>query len=186
MPFIVVYDANALYPNVQRDLLIRIARQGLVQAKWTEEILDEMVRARQRRNPGLDPAKLVRVRELMTDAVADCLVTGYEPLIDSLKLPDPDDRHVLAAAVKASAQVIVTANLKHFPASELSAWNVEAKSPDDFVLDQITIDGRVVFSCVEQIANTRQRAPRTVPDVLAELGNVGLVRSAAALGSPSA
>ena len=53
MPFIVVYDANALYPNAQRDLLIRIAAAGLVQAKWTEQILDEMIRARQRRNPPL-------------------------------------------------------------------------------------------------------------------------------------
>jgi hypothetical protein len=71
-----------------------------------------------------------------------------------------DDRHVLAAAIKSSAQVIVTTNLKDFPEAELRPWNVEAKSPDDFVLDQITIDARIVYSCVREIANSR-RNPRT-------------------------
>lgn len=72
MPFVVVYDANALYPNVQRDLLIRISTAGLVQAKWTSQILDEMAAARQRRNPNLDPTKLVHLRDRMNAAVADC------------------------------------------------------------------------------------------------------------------
>jgi hypothetical protein len=120
----------------------------------------------------------------MNAALADCLVTGYEPLIDSLKLPDPDDRHVLAAAIKASAQVIVTTNLRHFPAPDLREWDIEAKSPDDFVLDQISIDDRIVFSCVQGIANSRRRSPQTAEDVLAELENVGLVTSVAALRSP--
>jgi hypothetical protein len=67
---------------------------------------------------------------------------------------------VFAAAIKSSAQVIVTTNLKHFPEAELRQWNVEAKSPDDFVLDQIHIDARIVYSCVREIANSR-RNPRT-------------------------
>lgn len=184
MPFIVVYDANALYPNAQRDLLLRIAGHGLVQAKWTDQILDEMLTARRRRDPDLEPAKLERLRAMMNAAIPDCLVTGYEALIEGLKLPDPDDRHVLAAAIKASAQVIVTTNRKHFPSGSLRDWSIEAKSPDDFVLDQITIDDRVVFSCVQENANSRRRAPKTVQDVLSELENVGLVASVAALRSP--
>ena len=120
----------------------------------------------------------------MNAAVADCLVQGYEPLIDGLKLPDPDDRHVLAAAIRASAQVIVTNNVKDFPAEDLQAFDIEVKSPDDFVVDQINIDDRVVFSCVAEIANARKREPVTVEDVLAELENVGLVRSVAALRTP--
>ena len=184
MPFVVVYDAAALYPNAQRDLLIRIARHGLVQAKWTEQILDEVVRARLRKNPDLEEAKLLRLRQLMNAAVADCLVTGYESLVEGLKLPDPDDRHVLAAAIKAGAQVIVTNNLRDFPAGDLSTWDIEAKSPDDFVLDQIGIDSRVVFSCVQEIANSRRRSPQTVSDIVAELENSGLVATAAALRTP--
>lgn len=184
MPFIVIYDANALYPNAQRDLLLRIAGQGLVQAKWTDQIMEEMLTARRRRNPDLEPAKLQRLRVRMNAAIPDCLVTGYEALIEGLKLPDPGDRHLLAAAIKAAAQVIVTTNTKDFPPAILSEWNIEAKSPDDFVLDQITIDDRVVFSCVQEIANSRRRAPKTVQDVLSELENVGLVASVAALRSP--
>ena len=71
----------------------------------------------------------------MNGAVRDSLVSGHEALIEGLKLPDPADRHVLASAIKAGAQVIVTGNLRHFPAAELRQWDVEAKSADDFVLD---------------------------------------------------
>jgi predicted nucleic acid-binding protein len=184
MPFIVLYDANVLYPSAQRDLLLRIAQQGLVQAKWTEQILDEMLRARHRRKPDLDPEKLAELRRRMNNTVADCVVTGYEPLIEGLKLPDPDDRHVLAAAIKAAAQVIVTTNLRDFPPADLGQWNIDAKSPDDFVLDQISIDDRIVYSCVQEIANIRRRPPQTAEDILTELENVGLVRSVAALRSP--
>jgi hypothetical protein len=120
----------------------------------------------------------------MHGAVADCLVTGHEPLILSLKLPDPKDRHVLAAAIRANAQVIVTSNLKDFPAETLGEWAIEAKSPDDFVLDQISINDRIVFSCVQEIANSRQHVPRTTSDVLTELENSGLVASVAALRTP--
>lgn len=181
MPFVVVYDANALYGNAQRDLLIRIAQSGLVQAKWTDQILDEMLGSLGKKRPDIPAEKLGTLRELMNKAVRDCLVTGYEPLIESLRLPDTDDRHVLAAAIKSGAQVIVTTNLKHFPGAELRHWNVEAKSPDDFVLDQVNIDARIVYSCVREIANSRRNPPDTVDDVLAELERAGLVQSVAAL-----
>jgi predicted nucleic acid-binding protein len=160
MAFIVVYDANVLYPNTLRDLLIRISQAGLVQAKWTNEILDEMLRALSRNRPDIPPDKLDRLRQLMIGAVRDCLVSGYEPLIEGLKLPDPGDRHVLAAAIKTGAQVIVTSNLKHFPAADLRPWDVEAKSPDDFALDQVGIDGRTVAACVQQVADSRSRPPQ--------------------------
>src|SRR5438034_8134783 len=94
MSFVVVYDACVLYPSTMRDLLIRIAQAGLVQAKWTEQILDEVFDSLQKDRPDLEPAKLDRTRVLMIRAVRDCLVTGYEPLIPSVSLPDPDDRHV--------------------------------------------------------------------------------------------
>jgi predicted nucleic acid-binding protein len=120
MTFTVVYDANVLYPNTLRDLLIRIAQSGTVQAKWTNAILDEMTAALRRNRPDIPAEKIQRLRELMNKAVRDCLVSGYEPLVEGLKLPDPDDRNVLAAAIKAGAQVIVTRNLKDFP---LPAWS---------------------------------------------------------------
>jgi predicted nucleic acid-binding protein len=181
MAFIVVYDANVLYPNTLRDLLIRISQAGLVQAKWTNEILDETLRALTRNRPDIPSVKLDRLRQLMNGAVRDCLISGYEPLAEELKLPDPGDRHVLAAAIKAGAQVIVTANLKHFPAAALRQWDVEAKSPDDFVLDQVGIDGQTIAACVQQIADSRTRPPQDTEDVLSQLERDGLVESIAAL-----
>jgi len=85
----VVYDANVLYPNTLRDLLIRISQAGLVQAKWTNEILDEMLRALTRNRPDIPSDKLDRLRQLMNGAIRDCMISGYEPLIEGLKLPDP-------------------------------------------------------------------------------------------------
>jgi hypothetical protein len=113
----------------------------------------------------------------MNEAVRDCLVSGYE----GLKLPNPADRHVLAAEIKAGAQVIVTSNLKHFPAAGLRQWDAGAKSSDDFVLDQVGIDGRTVAACVQQIADSRTRPPQDIEDVLSQLERDGLVGSAAAL-----
>jgi hypothetical protein len=93
---------------------------------------------------------------------------------------DPDDRHVLAAAIKSGSQVIVTAD-KDFASAGLATWNIEAKHPDDFVLDQIGINDRLIWGCVQQIADSRKGRPETVDDVLAQLERSGLVRSAAAL-----
>jgi|SRR5450755_939737 predicted nucleic acid-binding protein len=183
MAFIAVYDANVLFPNTLRDLLIRIAQAGMVQARWTNEILDEMLRALSKNRPGIAPAKRDRLRRLMNAAVRDCLVSGYEPLAEGLKLPDPDDRHVLAAAIKAGAQVIVTRNLKHFPPCDLQSWGIEAKSPDDFVLDQIGIDGRIMATCIQQIADSRTQPPEAAEDVLRQLERDGLVESVTMLRS---
>jgi predicted nucleic acid-binding protein len=183
MPFVVIYDANVLYPNTLRDLLIRVAQAGLVQAKWTHQILDETFDNLQENRPELSADALKRTRELMICAVRDCLVTGYEPLIETLDLPDPNDRHVLAAAIRSRAQVIVTENLRDFPSAALSAWDIEAKSPDDFILDQIHLDRKVVWSCAQQIADSWRRPPGTVSDVLASLQRNGLHGSVAELQS---
>ncbi len=89
MGFAVVYDANVLYPSTLRDLLIRLAQAGLVQAKWTNRILDEVFRSLTTNRPDLDEKLLQRTRELMCRAVRDCLIVGYEPLIDALSLRTP-------------------------------------------------------------------------------------------------
>lgn len=130
---VVVYDANVLYPSTLRDVLIRVGLARLVQPKWTDRILDEVFRNLRANRPDLDPARLDRTRRLMNDAIRDVTVTGYEQLIDQLDLPDADDRHVLAAAIHAEAQVIITFNLRDFPADRLSVWGVEAQHPDDFL-----------------------------------------------------
>lgn len=181
MSFAVIYDANVLYPNTLRDLLLRIGQSGIVQAKWTDTILDEMLRNLAKNRPDIDEGKLMILRDRMNGAIGDAMVTGFDALIPGLDLPDLDDRHVLAAAIKCGAQVIVTNNIKHFPQTHLSRWGIEAKRPDDFVLDQIDLNVKVVYACVQQIVDSRKRSPETVDDVLRQLERSGLVEAAAAL-----
>jgi len=181
MTFVVICDANVLYPSALRDVLIRLAQTGLVQAKWTEEILDETFRSLVAKRPDLDKARLQRTRELMNLAVRDAVVTGYEPLIDSLQLPDPDDRHVLAAAIRARAQIILTFNLRDFPGEVLANWDVEAQHPDDFLVNQFHRDAISVHKAIQAVADSWQRPPGTVNDVLDRLDRAGLPQTAAVL-----
>lgn len=135
MPLVVVYDANVLYPSTLRDVLIRVGLARLVQPKWTDRILDEVFRSLRTNRPDLDPARLERTRGLMNDAIRDVSVTDYDHLIEQIELPDPDDRHVLAAAIHTDAQLIVTMNLRDFPAEALDPWDVEVQHPDDFLTE---------------------------------------------------
>ncbi|MBX9626148.1 MAG: PIN domain-containing protein, partial [Gemmataceae bacterium] len=111
MPPIAVYDACVLYPAPIRDLLVHLAVLDVVAARWTDAIHDEWVESLLADRPDLTRGQLERTRALMNTHVRDCLVTGYEDLVPTLTLPDPDDRHVLAAAVRAGAGAIVTFNL---------------------------------------------------------------------------
>jgi hypothetical protein len=124
------------------------------------------------------------VRDLLIRIAISGMVRAHwtdEILAEALKLPDPDDRHVLAAAIAAGAVIIVTSNLDDFPAETLQPFGVEAKTPDDFVLDQISLDEGRVRDCVHQIARGRTRPPKTYEAVLDALERAGLVGSAAAL-----
>ena len=125
MSFVVLLDANVLFPFTLRDFLVTLATTELYQAKWTEQIHDEWTRSLLEIRPELADI-LPETRTLMNAAVPDCLVTGYEDIIDSLSLPDPDDRHVLAAAIRCGAQIIVTKNLKDFPGEILNRYGIEA------------------------------------------------------------
>ncbi|MFD3594451.1 PIN domain-containing protein [Nocardia sp. NPDC058640] len=181
MAFIVVYDANVLYGNAVRDLFIRLARAKVVRAQWTDRILDEALGSLAAKRPDIAAEKIAQLRQMIVTAVPDCRIEGYEPLVENLKLPDPDDRHVLAAAIRAGAQIIVTSNLKDFPDEYIAGWNIAAKSPDDFLLDLIDLDDRVVWGCVQEIAYSRRNPPETAEDVLDELERAGLVEAVAAL-----
>lgn len=181
---IAVYDACVLHDPALRDLLIRLARKpGLdIQAKWSEQILDEMVRSIAERRPDLDRARLERTRELMSEAVRDSLVTGHLSLADELELPDPDDRHVLAAAIHASAEVIVTFHLRDFPSDALHRYGIEAEHPDDFVLQLLDVDTPSVIAAVVEQSAALTQPPQTVPELLDALASRGMPKSARALG----
>lgn len=102
----------------------------------------------------------------MVQAVPDCLVGGYQPLVEGLELPDPDDRHVLAAAIRARAQVIVTANLRDFPEGSLEPYGVEAQAPDEFVLDLLSLSPEAVETALRQQAGDLRSPAQTVGQLL--------------------
>jgi len=189
MPLVVVYDANVLYPSTLRDVLIRVGLARLVQPKWTEQILDVVFRNLRTNRPDLDPARLDRTRQLMNDAIRDVTVTGYERLIEQVELPDPDDRHVLAAAIHADAQVIITRNLRDFPARALDSWGVEARHPDDLLTEFHEAYPDALDGIVTAIARVWHN-DATAADVLDRLaidtpGTADLVRQSLAPTSPA-
>jgi predicted nucleic acid-binding protein len=181
MPRIAVYDACVLHPAPVRDLLLRLAVAGVVRARWTERILDECFASIRRVRPDLPPERLAQTRDLINRAVPDCLVGGYERLGKGLSLPDPDDRHVLAAAIRAHAQVIVTYNLSDFPEGELSRFGVEARHPDAFVLELLDLDADAVCGAVREQAAALRNPLQTVAQLLGTLQACGLSRSVALL-----
>lgn len=181
LPVTAVYDANILYPAPLRDLFIRLAQAGLVRAKWTETIHDEWLRNVVEDNPRLSSDRLVRTRDLMNAAVRDCLVTGHEDLIDSLTLPDPDDRHVLAAAIRSGANVIVTCNLRDFPEATLARYDIEAMHPDDFLVGLLELAPGPVCTAVKRQREGLRNPPRTAGELLATLEGQGLTQAAARL-----
>ena len=131
--------------------------------------------------PDLSAAQLERTRQLMNAAVRDCLLTGYEGRIDGLTLPDPDDRHVLAAAIEAQAQVIVTNNLRDFPANTLEPFGLEAQQPDDFILRIIAQDPLAVRDTVETHQQALKNPPKTPSEYLTTLSNQNLPKTVAVL-----
>ena len=125
-------DANVLFPFRKRDILLRMHHAGLFQARWTERILDEWTRSLLERKPHLEPSVRSQ-RRAMREHFGEALVRGYEPLIGTLDLPDADDRHVLAAAIRCGARHIVTDNLADFPATVLAGFDIEAIDADTFL-----------------------------------------------------
>jgi predicted nucleic acid-binding protein len=126
---IVILDACVLYPAPLRDLLLWLALSGIYRPRWTEMIHEEWMRSLLKERPDLARDRLERTRKLMDKAVPDSLVSGYEGLIGGLSLPDPDDRHVLAAAIHGGAEIIVTFNLADFPPDTLGHYTRISKSP---------------------------------------------------------
>jgi hypothetical protein len=134
------------------------------------------------RRADIDPVKLGVVRRLMNEAVPDCLVAGYDELIPSLNLPDPSDRHVLAAAILGSASVIVTFNGSDFPQEVLSPFGIHTRHPDLFLLEAEGLDPG---SLVRALACDRRRyrnPPLTVDRYVGDLRRAGLPRTADDLG----
>jgi PIN domain len=170
----VLYDACVLYPNYLRDVLIQLATADLFRAQWTEQIHDEWIRNVLKNRPNITLDQLCGLKQKINQAVPDCLVTEFEYLIPSLHLPDSDDRHVLAAAIVAKVDVIVTFNLKDFPAAILSSYGLMAQHPDDFITDLLELWPGQVLGAVEAIQSRLKKPPVSLDGYLAILVKQGL------------
>lgn len=170
-----------LYPAPVRDLLIETANTHVYRARWSNHIHEEWIANVLKNNPKATPEALARTRELMNQAVPDALITGYEGLIDCLALPDPNDRHVLAAAVVGRADVIVTANLKHFPAEALAPYGLEAQHPDEFLMHQRDLNHDRFLQCVKRIRSRLVNPPLTAEEYVERLRKSQLVLVADAI-----
>lgn len=137
--FTAFIDANVFYGARLRSLVLFVAQTKLFRARWSEQVHDEWVRNLIANRPDLKPESLAKTRAAMNAAVPDCLVEGYEPLIQGIELPDPDDRHIVAAAIMTRANVIVTFNEKDFPAETLSGFRLHTKHPDEFLLEAFSL-----------------------------------------------
>lgn len=180
--FTVVYDACLLYPASVRDLVVELARTGLFRAKWTMRIHDEWITAVARNHPELDRTRLQRAAELMNLAVPDCLVSGFESLEAGLMgLPDPDDRHVLAAAMHCGAQEIVTFNLRDFPEAALRPYGIRAIHPDTFVEHLLDLNLEAACEGIRRIRRRLVNPPTSAQDLIEGYENNGLAVSASIL-----
>ena len=158
---VAVLDACVLYPPSLRDLFMRLAAGLVYQPRWTEEIHAEWMRNVLHDRSEITRAQLERTRRLM-DAISDeSLVTGYEARIPSLVLPDPDDRHVLAAAIEAEAAIIVTFNLSDFPASALAPLGVRALHPDEYLTALFEDAPELFLTAVQEHRAALTRPPKT-------------------------
>ncbi len=173
----VVFDACVLYPAPLRDLLVQLATTGIFRAKWTDLIHDEWTRNLLIKRPALNADRLARLRVLMNENVPDAVVTNFEDLIPTLELPDPDDRHVLAAAIIAKAEMIVTFNLKDFPDTILTKYGIAAQHPDGFIGNLVGRYPLQVLQSIETILDRLKHPPQTFDHYLETLANQGLLTS---------
>ena len=171
---VAVLDACILYPPSLRDLLMRVASVGVYEPRLTDDIHDEWIRNVLKNNPEVTPAQLARTRRLMNQISAECLVSGYAARIPSINLPDPNDRHVLAAAIASGATLIVTFNLSDFPSSVLQSHGVRSVHPDRFLSALFDADSELFLSAVHQHRTSLRSPPKTAGEYLQTLRVNGL------------
>jgi hypothetical protein len=156
---------------------MEMSAMGIFRAKWTEKIHEEWISNLLLNRRDLTREKLERTRDLMNEAVPDCLVCGYEPLVAGLELPDNDDRHVLAAAVHCNADAIITFNLKDFPHEKLAQYNIEPQHPDEFVFHQFGINEAAVLNAARRCRKRLKAPPISAEEYLLALERCGLPQS---------
>ena len=180
-PPVVVLDACTLYPAALRDILMRLALHQLILARWTDTIHDEWIEAVLRDRSDLTRERLQRTRDLMDLHAEGSLVTGYERRMQGLELPDVDDRHVLAAAIEAEADMILTWNLRDFPEAVLASHGLCAATPDELLTGLVEEHREKMVAVLREARLSLKQPPLTAAEYLATLRNQGLTQTCALL-----
>jgi len=177
-----VLDACVLFPPAVADALISLHVAGLFTAKWTDRIDAEWINAAVR-DQGKAQEKLEQRRDAMRNAVPDWEIpsAAYETLMTGMDLPDPDDAHVIAAALAGHADCIVTSNLKHFPDKVLNPLGLEAIHPDDFIVYQLDLDLYAALAAFKKMRGRLRNPAMTAEAFIAAMERNQLASTAARL-----
>lgn len=174
--FTVVLDTNVIYPVIIRDLLFWFAHYEMYTPKWSNHIFDEWRSVMERK--GVSETEIEKRILKANLAFPDALVQQYETLLANLSLPDMKDCHVLAAAIKSNAHLIVTNNIKDFPAEILNDFGIKAKTADDFLTDLIDLDGETAIEAFKEMVLNKRNPSMDEFAVLSQLKNIGLTDTA--------
>lgn len=174
--FTALLDTSVLWPSLQRDFLLSLAIEGVYRPAWSSAILEELEyheaeKLVRRGTPTTEAArKAQHLITQMRNGFDDAEVAGWEPLEGTFGLPDPDDEHVVAAAVTARAGAIVTENLKDFPSAKLPA-DLQVVPAAEFAFNSVAVDPARSLRAVQAIAGRSGRIGDhwTVDDVLDRL-----------------
>ncbi len=178
---VALLDANILYPAPLRDLFMQLAVSDVFCARWSADIHEEWINALLRDKQGYEREKLEKTRRLMDTATRDAVITGYQKLIPSLSLPDPNDRHVLAAAIIGECDVIVTNNVKDFPEKTLQIYDIKAQKPDDFLFNHFLLEPEKFCEAVKKVRGRLKNPYYDVHEYLNILLKQGLESTVTAL-----
>lgn len=181
MAFVATFDANVLYPISLCDLFITTIESGLYRAHWSTEILAEIERTYERNFPDKDPAIIRRRIELMNFAEPGALIDPPRELVEAMT-NDPKDRHVLATAVAAAADVLVTSDLGDFPEEACVPYGIEPQHPDEFVEHLVDLDPLAIWKSLEKMAIRRTKPPTTAEDIRSYLADHDLPSAMRLLG----
>lgn len=174
--FTCILDTNVIVPIEIRDLLFWFAYYDLYTPKWSKHVFDEWESVMQRM--GVSKEESDKRTRKANKAFPDALVKNYESLIDGLELPDEKDKHVLAAAIKTNANVIVTNNLKDFPEKYLLTFGLSAKSADDFLTDTIDLNPDIAVDAFKKLVLNRTNPDLDEYQVLEAFRNNGIKATA--------
>ena len=157
-PSTAVFDSCILYPFHLRNIIVQAAVDRLVEARWTDEIHDEWIRNLMVQVPAIPMERLQITRQLMNRALPTATIGGYEEHIPRVTLPDPDDRHIVAAGIAANASLVLTWNLRHFPANELKKFGLRRMTPDAFLSG---LFDKIPDPVISSLANARRNLSKT-------------------------